>query len=31
VGYIARKQFPHLRNFLKGAVWNLYSSSRSPV
>lgn len=29
VGYIARKQFPHLRNFLKGAVWNLYSSSYS--
>lgn len=31
LGYLARRQFTHLKYFLKGVVWNLYSSSHSPV
>ena len=30
-GYLLRKQYAQLRYFVKGAVWNLYSSSYSPV
>ncbi len=29
--FIFRKQFLQLRYFIKGAIWNLYSSSYSPV
>lgn len=29
--YLVNKQFTHLRYFLKGATWNLYSSSASAV
>ncbi|MBS1948952.1 MAG: glycosyltransferase family 2 protein [Bacteroidetes bacterium] len=31
VAYISKKQFKQLRFFIKGALWNLYSSSYSPV
>lgn len=31
LGYLAKRQFKHLRYFIKGAAWNLYSSSHSPV
>jgi GT2 family glycosyltransferase len=31
IGYLARRQFTHLKFFLKGAAWNLYSSSYSRV
>jgi GT2 family glycosyltransferase len=31
IGYLARRQFTHLKFFLKGAAWNLYSSSNSRV
>ena len=31
ITYLAKKQFVQLRYFTKGAVWNLYSSSYSPV
>ncbi|MFT3825517.1 MAG: glycosyltransferase family 2 protein [Chitinophagaceae bacterium] len=31
VGYLVNKQFTHLKYFLKGAAWNLYSSSASAV
>ncbi len=31
IKFIAKKQFTQLRYFIKGAVWNLYSSSQSPV
>jgi GT2 family glycosyltransferase len=29
--YLVKKQFTHLRYFLKGVFWNLHSSSYSPV
>jgi len=29
--FVFKKQFLQLRYFIKGAVWNLYSSSYSPV
>ena len=31
IKFLAKKQFTQLRFFIKGAVWNLYSSSRSAV
>ena len=31
ITYLAKKQFTQLRYFMKGVVWNLYSSSYSPV
>lgn len=31
VGYLVKKQFKQLSFFVKGAVWNLYSSSKSAV
>jgi len=31
IRFISKKQFQQLRYFIKGAVWNLYSSSYSPV
>jgi GT2 family glycosyltransferase len=31
LGYLLKKQFSQLKYFVKGAVWNLYSSSHSPV
>ncbi|WP_276485220.1 glycosyltransferase family 2 protein [Paraflavitalea pollutisoli] len=31
LGYVARRQFKHLKNLWKGAAWNLYSSSHSAV
>ncbi len=31
ITYLAKKQFVQLRYFMKGALWNLYSSSYSPV
>ncbi|NII23647.1 glycosyltransferase family 2 protein [Pseudoflavitalea sp. X16] len=31
ISYLLKKQFTHLKFFLKGAAWNLYSSSYSPV
>jgi GT2 family glycosyltransferase len=31
IKFLAKKQFIQLRYFIKGAVWNLYSSSESPV
>ncbi len=31
IKFLAKKQFTQLRYFIKGAVWNLYSSSQSPV
>ena len=30
-GYIKNRQFEHLKFFLKGIAWNLYSSSYSPI
>ena len=29
--YLVKGQFEHLRNFLRGVAWNLYSSTDSPV
>ncbi|WEK36239.1 MAG: glycosyltransferase family 2 protein [Candidatus Pseudobacter hemicellulosilyticus] len=29
VGYLVNKQFDHLKNFIKGTTWNLFSSSYS--
>lgn len=31
VKFLVNRQFKQMRYFLKGAIWNLYSSSRSPV
>lgn len=31
LSYLLKRQFTHLKFFLKGAAWNLYSSSHSPV
>jgi len=31
IGFLVKKQFAQLKNFLKGATWNLYSSSSSAV
>jgi len=31
VEFVSRGQFAQLKNFIKGATWNLYSSSKSPV
>lgn len=31
IGYLLKRQFTHLKFFLKGVAWNLYSSSSSPV
>jgi len=31
IKYLINRQFEHLKLFLKGAAWNLYSSSSSPI
>jgi GT2 family glycosyltransferase len=31
ISYLLKRQFTHLKYFWKGAAWNLYSSSYSPV